>query len=71
MINNTTMFKPVMENDEVQCKTFAQSDETLGRAFENIYCAHFICLLCYKMAHIFLEYYSCQGKKEEKGNLLI
>ena len=61
-----------MENDEVQSKTFAQKvmknlDVHLRMSIAHI----FICLLCYNMAHICLEYYSCQGKKDEKANLLI
>ena len=59
------MFKPVTENDEVQSKTFAQKvmnnlDMHLRISTANI----FICLICYKMAGICLEYYSCQGKKD-------
>ena len=66
------MFKPVMGNDEVQSKTFTQKVMKNLDVHLRISTAHiFICLLCYKMASICLEYYSCQGKKDEKRNLII
>ena len=61
------MFKPVMGNDEVQSKTFTQKVMKNLDVHLRISTAHIsICPLCYKM-----EYYSCQGKKDEKRNLII